>query len=260
MAINSFCHSGTLGDLLYSLPIVKHFGGGDFYLHLNQIGFITQFYYGSAPNPFHAGRMNMSDFNFMKSFMESQSYITKFDVLDPKTTEITHNLDKFRPAFVGHPGNYVDIYAEVFGIRDAETKETLRKTNWLTVPEPKTVIGRDVAINRTTRWTPPNLSHFWNDWKIEHKLEDRAFFLGLEEEYEKFKKDIGWNIPHQKTNSLLEVAQYLDGVEIFIGNQSMALALAIGLGVGEIWCEARRDMEITRNECFFPKQPGVFYF
>ena len=242
-------HSGTLGDLIYSLPIVKYLGGGEFYLHLDQVNFIGKFYYGSPPNPFHADRMNMKDFNFMKSFMEAQSYITKFDVLDPKTTEITHNLDKFRPAFVGHPGNYVDIYADTFNICDPEIKEMLRKTNWLTVPESKTVEGRDVAVNRTARWTPPVLSHFWKDWKTEHDIENRAFFLGLDDEYEQFKKDTGWDIPHQKTNTLLEVAQYIDGAEIFIGNQSMALALAIGLGVGEIWCEGRRDLPIEKNEC-----------
>ena len=35
--MNKFKHSGTLGDIIYSLPIVKYFGGGEFYLHLHQI-------------------------------------------------------------------------------------------------------------------------------------------------------------------------------------------------------------------------------
>ena len=115
MSTNTFKHSGTLGDLIYSLPLVKHFGGGKFYLHLNQVDWIGQHYYGAKPNPFHQGRMNAQDYEFMKSFMRAQDYIEDFLPLDPKATEITHNLDKFRPLFVGHPGNYVDIYAHAFG-------------------------------------------------------------------------------------------------------------------------------------------------
>ena len=255
----TFKHSGAFGDLLYALPLVKHFGGGDFYLHLDQINWIGQHYYGSPPVAFHQGRLNQKDFEFMKSFMEAQDYITKFSVLNPKTAEITHNLDKFRPFFVSHPGNYVDIYATAFGITDGTIKEELRQINWLTVPDPKKVEGRDIAINRTSRWIQKELNPIWQDWTSQ-SLYKRAFFLGLDQEYDAFKQATGWDIPHQKTNSMLEIAQYIDGAEIFIGNQSMALALAIGLGCGEIWCEARRDLPIERNECYFPMQPGMNYF
>jgi hypothetical protein len=94
-----FKHSGAVGDLIYSLPVVKHFGGGEFYLHLNQIDWIGKHYYGSAPNPFHQGRMTQTDFEYMQGFMEAQTYITKFATMK-SDTEITHNLDRFRPVFV----------------------------------------------------------------------------------------------------------------------------------------------------------------
>jgi hypothetical protein len=57
----------------------------------------------------------------------------------------------------------------------------------------------------------------------------------------------------------LDVANIIKGVGTFIGNQSVALSLAIGLGV-EFYCEARRDLPTERNECYFPKQPGGRYF
>jgi len=255
---NTFKHSGTIGDLIYSLPIVKHVGGGDFYLHLAQIDWITKHYYGSPPNPFHSGRMNLKDFDFMRDFMEAQSYIKNFAVLSEQTP-ITHNLDKFRPLFVGHPGNYVDIYAQAFGIDDEETKTSLRTTPWVTTPGTRTVEGRDVMIKRSQRWLPPQLSPGWKYWK-DNKFDQRSFFVGLDEEYQAFKQQIGWDIPHQKTNNLLEVAEYIKGSSAFIGNQSMALSVAIGIGHEEIWCEARRDLPMERNECFFPKQPGLRYF
>jgi hypothetical protein len=45
----------------------------------------------------------------------------------------------------------------------------------------------------------------------------------------------------------------------FIGNQSVSLSLAIGLGVN--WaCEARDDIPPERNECYFPNHPNGEYF
>jgi hypothetical protein len=256
--MNTFKHSGTTGDLIYSLPIVKHFGGGEFYLHLNQIDFLSQHFYGVNAPAFHAGRMNNVDYNFIKPLIEAQPYITKFAPLDSNAM-ITHNLDKFRPLFIKHPGNYVDVYATAFDVNDDATKEQLRKTPWLTVPSVLTVDSRDVVINRTLRWIPSTLSTLWNTWR-EKGVEQRAVFVGLPEEYDAFKKMVGWNIPYQPTKNLLEVAQYIAGSQGFIGNQSVALSIAIGLGHQGIWCEGRRDLPIERNECYFPLQQGLNYF
>lgn len=255
----SYKHSGMLGDLIYSLPIVKHLGGGNFYLHLAQAEWIGKYYYKSTINPFHAGRMNLQDFNFMKDFMLSQDYITSFEILDLKKHEITHNLDRFRPFFIGHPGNYVDIYAETFGITDDQTKENLRNSAWLTVPENIYMADRDVAINRSGRWVPETTSWLWKQWR-EEGIEERSFFVGLPEEHEKFCKEIGWIIPHRPVNTLLEMAQLIMGSKVFIGNQSVALSLAIGLGHQDIWCEGRRDLPIEKNECYFPERTGIHYF
>ena len=59
---------------------------------------------------------------------------------------------------------------------------------------------------------------------------------------------------------MLDLANVIAGADTFIGNQSSALALAIGLGVANIHCEARTDMPLTRNECYFPRMTNVAYF
>ena len=255
--MNKFKHSGAFGDLIYSLPIVKHFNGGEFYLHLNQIDWIGQHYYGSPPNPFHQGRMTQQDFEYMKSFMLAQSYITKFDIMR-QDTEITHNLDKFRLPFVGHPGNYIDIYSSVFGLNESAAL-TARSTAWLTVPEVRQIKNRPVVINRSLRWIPGSPGKQWNIWQQEG-MEDQAIFVGLPEEHAAFQKATKWTIPHISTNSMLEVAELIAGSEKYIGNQSQGLALAIGLGVKEINCEARVDMPLERNECYFPDMINIKYF
>lgn len=252
-------HSGTLGDLIYSLPIMKHFGEGEFYLHLNQVNWIGQYYYGSLPTPFHQGRMTQQDLEFMRSFMLAQDYVSKFDSLDPKTTEITHNLDNFRPLFVKHPGNYVDIYANAFGITDSSVQEKLRNEPWLTVPRPEPIEDRPYVINRTARWTSDQSLDAWTDLAAQG-ADEGGVFVGLEEEYHAFLKFTGWSkIIYRPTGSLLELAQIIAAADQFIGNQSLALSLAIGLGV-EWAAELRRDLPVERNECYFPNHPKGNYF
>ncbi len=255
--MKKFKHSGAAGDLIYSLAVMKHLGGGEFYLHLDQINWIGKHYYGSAPDPFHQGRMNQKDFDYMQSFMLAQNYIEDFKILD-RSVEITHNLDRFRPLFVGHPGNYVDIYSSAFGITDAETQTKIRTSPWLTVPNTKQIDSRTWVINRTERWIPRQPSIQWTKWR-EEGAEQKSIFVGLPKEYELFKKTIGWDIPYHQTTNQLELASIIAGSERFIGNQSQALALAIGLGV-QFYCESRQDLPIERNECYFPNQPGGNYF
>jgi len=256
--MNRFKHSGTMGDLIYSLPLVRHFGGGEFYLHLNQIDWIGEHYYGSKPLEFHRGRMTDQDREFMQSFMEHQDYIHSFEALDPKTTEITHNLDRFRTTFVHHPGNYVDIYAREFGILDTRVQEELRNTPWLRVARPRDLGARNLVVNRTARWCDPSSRDVWDQW-LSEGADQQSVFVGLPAEYEAFREFTGWDLPHLETPTLLDLAEVIAGAEQFIGNQSVALSLAIGLGTSWL-CEARRDLPLERNECYFPNHPRGSYF
>jgi hypothetical protein len=253
---NTFKHSGTTGDLIYSLPIVKHFGGGKFYLHLDQINYIGQYYYGSAPQGYHQGRMYQADYEYLKDFMEFQDYIDSFEVFDPNEG-ITHNLDRFRKPFVGHPGNYVDIYASVFGITDAEQQKSLRTTPWLTAPYDQKFKGK-VVVNHTGRWVPQQTSPQWEAWAAED-LDRNTLFIGLPNEFEAFVRNTGWRTDYLPCATLLEQATAINSCELFIGNQSAALSIAVGLGQ-HFWCEARKDLPKERNECYFPEQPRGHYF
>ncbi len=251
-----FKHSGALGDLVYGLAIAKHLGGGEFYLHLNQMDWIGQHYYGALPAPFHQGRMTPADFDYMRDFMLAQDYITLFDTVGPQT-EITHNLDRFRPLFVGHPTNYLDIYATAFGL-DPQERTKVNSRPWLTVPKPTEIPSRPVVINRTQRWIPQQASPAWDELRTQ--VEDQAVFVGLRHEYEAFKQALGWDqIVYYPTPTMLDLAQVIAGADCFIGNQSQAYALAVGLGVEEILCEVREDLPIDRNECYFPQMENIRY-
>lgn len=253
--MKKFKHSGAAGDLLYSLAIVRQLGGGQFYLHLNQMDWIGQHYYGSKPVPYHQGRMTVDDFNYLHDFMLAQDYIVSFDTLGP-STEITHNLDRFRPLFVGHPTNYLDIYANAFNLTP-EAQAQVNSTPWLRVAQPRPIPGRPIVINRTARWVPPSPGPVWGE--LRDTLESQAVFVGLATEYESFQQEMGLSIPHCPTATMNDLAEIIAGAETFIGNQSQALALAVGLGVEDIVCEARVDLPLERNECWFPRMQNIRY-
>ena len=253
-----FKHSGTLGDIIYGLALMKHLGGGEFYLHLNQVDWIAKHYYNSEPDPYHQGRMTKKDADFMSEFFLAQEYITKFDVLTP-STEITHNLDRFRPAFVGHPTNYINIYCSAFGITDPEIQKQVSQGPWLTVPKPIQVEGKTFVINRTPRgWAGKECHPVWTRW-LEEEVDQKSIFVGLESEHTAFEQLTGWKLDHYPTKNMLELAQVIAGCEQFVGNQSVALSLAQGLGVPYAF-EARTDLPIERNESYYPNHSHGEYF
>jgi len=257
MKTKTFKHSGTLGDIIYSLAVMKYQGGGEFYLHMNNIDHISNHYYGRSPIPFHQGRMNDQDFSFMKRFFESQEYITRFDRYRPGI-EITNDLDAFRKEFVRHPGNYVDINCQAHGITDPELQKQIRTRPWLTVSTPKVLPGKQYVINRTSRWIPMEHNTSW-DALADNGVPEQAIFVGLPAEHEQFQKNLGWKIDYYPVNDMLELAELIAGAKMFLGNQSVALSIAIGLGI-PYGCEQRRDLPKERNECYFPNQPNSLYF
>jgi len=251
-----FKHSGAFGDLIYSLPTVKHFGGGEFYLHLNQIDWIGKHYYGSSPDPFHQGRMTEKDYDFMYDFMMEQDYIDKFDTLDVKYTEITHDLDRFRRLFVGHPTNYIDIYNATFNIYE-DARQRVNTEPWLTVHRPHEFTNPTCVINRSARWSHPDSLAGWTALREQH---EDAVFVGLPSEHTSFCEFTGWDVDYVETTTMLELAQIIAGAQAFAGNQSQCYALAVGLGVAKIDLETRRDMPLERNECYFPQRTHIKYF
>lgn len=257
MTTKTFKHSGTLGDIIYSLAVMRYQGGGEFYLHMNNIDHISKHYYGHSPIPFHQGRMNERDFEFMRGFFESQTYITKFSKYSPDI-KITNDLDAFRKEFVNHPGNYVDVNCAAHGITDPVTQREIRTNPWLTVPNPKVITGKQYIINRTSRWLPPRHNTSW-DSLADNGIPEQALFVGLPEEHQQFQNLLGWKVDYYPVTDMLDLAELIAGCKMFLGNQSVALSLAIGLGV-PYGCEERRDLPRERNECYFPDQPNSLYF
>jgi hypothetical protein len=262
MTQRRFKHSGTWGDVIYSLSLMRYLGGGEFYLHLNQVDWITKYYYGNSSDPYHQGRMTANDLEWARDFLEQQQYITKVAALDPQTTEITDNLDNFRPLFVGHPANYITVNFWSRNIRDPEIIDRVSREPWLTVNNAKPWDSRPWVVNRSARgFTGPRPHPHWYELR-EQGLESRAIFVGLKSEYEEFCRELKISIPHAESSTMGQLAQWIGAAELFLGNQSLALSLAQGLGV-KYQFEPRIDLPLERNESYIAQHgrstvfPGV---
>ena len=100
---------------------------------------------------------------------------------------------------------------------------------WLRVDP---VHKHDVIINRSPRY---------NETYFDYTLlkEQDCGFIGLKEEYDEFIKRYGF-AHHVKIDNALDVAKYIAGSKLFVGNQSSCKAIAEGL-------KHPRLVEISKN-------------
>ena len=115
-------HSGTLGDLIYSLAIVKKMAQNDVYykVAINNIeNCVAQ--YGYRPDevaPEHRGRFTIKDYEWLRPLLKRQSYIQEVGTWTQGTPEPDVDLDKFRGTlFRGFEGNYVQAYHLAFNLQ-----------------------------------------------------------------------------------------------------------------------------------------------
>jgi hypothetical protein len=265
MSLPSFLHAGTFGDTIYSLNIIKLLGGGDLFIQLHGMNEVAWNAFRNINAGAHAGRYTKTDLEFMFPLLEHQRYIHKLDVW--RNEPVTHNLTKhykYTTGPAGWQGNQTECYAMVCGLDINQHKRALLTDPWLDPVDPIKIHGKPIVINRTNRYLqgrdPENPT--WSEW-ISNGLNDTAVFVGTPEEHENFNKQFNANVDYQPVSDMLELARIIQGAEMFIGNQSMPLALAIGLGK-TFWCESRQDWGAFTTphgfgDVWFPRANG-FYF
>jgi len=256
--MTTFSHSGTFGDIIYSLNIAKKLGGGDFYLRLNNIDNMAKKVFGPNANAGdHSGEMTERQFHSLTSFMMSQDYVKSWNIWNGEP--IDYALEDCGPEIVKQQGNYTFAYARALGFKPEEDFNYYMLQPWLTVKNPIKIPGKPIVINRVNR-------HLYgcdpeaNNWKalFNRGLGSVAVFVGHKSEHAWFENFFKVKVQHYETYDVLECARVIAGCEQFVGSQSMCLSLAIGLGKTFL-CECRKDLQPFQNECYFVR-PNAHYF
>lgn len=262
----NFTTMGTFGDTVYSLCLVKMLGGGNMYVKLDALDDFAKNVIGWPNAGGASGRYTLEDYENIKPLLEAQDYLDSVDIWSGQQDDCTELLDHWKMHLIkGWQGNQTECYALTLDmdIHDPTVRKQLLHDPWLTPVTPIKVPGKSIIVNRTPRYLYGPASEEWQGW-IAEGLSDSGLFVGTPQEHADFEKTFNIKIQYQKTENLLELAQYIQGSEMFIGNQSVALSIAIGLGK-TYWCEIRKDFENTRTphggygDTWFPRVNG-FYF
>jgi hypothetical protein len=252
---NTFRHSGTLGDLIYSLSIVKKMPPGRFLVALNNIeSCVAQ--YGYRPDevdPAHRGRFTEQDYAWLQPLLKRQSYIDSVATWSQGDAEPTVDLDRFRGTlFRGFEGNYVEAYHRAFNLPFAMQDYD---TAWL---EADPVRVKPIVVSRTHRYRCPNGNAVWQSMVADADLVNNGIFIGTSAEHEDFVQVTGVAIPYYSVDNFLELANVVAGAELVMANQNFVYSLAMGLGVSTV-LETIKIKPLKQNECFFPRTTCQYF-
>ena len=251
---NTFSQSGNLGDLIYSLAVIKKMGGGDLFVKLHNVPNIIRKYNNGPVAPEYQGRLSEADYGWLEPLLLAQEYIHN---VKPYTDEnITVDLDDFRGVL--HKtvkGNFLKALYTTHNI--PFTEQDLIES-WLTVPEPQPVAK--FVVSRSHRWRSllPNVNEIWKELIINNNLSEEGIFIGNIKEHADFESTFGISIKHHMCKDFLELAQVISGAQAFFGNQSFPYSVAQGLGKTTI-LESFTIRPLPVNECFFDRS-DCYYF
>lgn len=146
--------------------------------------------------------------------------------------DMLHNLLMLQPNLEvrhGYEGLSLDSYRKINDNKKHLAQCHLEAINvsydltrpWLFNIEP--VTESEIVVNRTRHYHDKKEI----DWRMFEEYADKTLFIGLEDEFAVFKKRFAPNVKlYKKCKDALEMAQIIKGSKLFVGNQSLAFALA----------------------------------
>ena len=205
-------HSGNAGDLIYSLPAMRKASEikgqkVHLYLHINVAA-----KYGSLSHPMGNVQMNRKMAEMLVPLLMSTDFIGKCEITE-EAQQVDYNFDLFRKFhnYTGHISQwYFHTYPELTCDLSVPVNFDLTPGN----------VAFDIVLNRTSRYHNPTF-----DYSILKPYQDRITFVGLPDEYRVISAKLP-NIKHYPVDDFYQLAQVIQSCNLFIGNQSMAFAIA----------------------------------
>ncbi|MDV6168069.1 hypothetical protein R1T16_06505 [Flavobacterium sp. DG1-102-2] len=210
----NFKHSGHLGDIVYSFPVIKELAkthACNLYI-ASDIPIHVKNYY---KHPAGKVMLNSKLISKLLPLLKKQEYLSTAAVWGGQ--EIDIDLDLFRDLPVDFSFLSHRWYFHIVGIQPD------LNIPYLEVDE-HPVIKDKVVIVRSFR-----ARNYFVDYSFLAKY-DNLLFIGIQEEYEDLKAVVP-NLEFYDVKDFYEMAQIIKSSRFFLGNQSFAYAVADGLKV-----------------------------
>lgn len=200
-------HSGKLGDIIYSIPVLREIGVKRLFLNSHE---------RRTMEPVMDGRLMVQMANFLnQSCPWLQTTIWNNEKFD-------YDLDRFRLYAEADPTTHlVQCHRMAVGYPDDLQFDT---SPWLKV---KPARIRPVIIHASMR----NQGDGTFDWKALAPHTAYCAFVGMFAELHWFYRKTGLAVIWVMPLSISEFAKYIAGASAFVGNQSFGLAIAEALDV-----------------------------
>ena len=224
-----FFHSGDLGDVIYALPSMREMGGGEVYLN---------------SRPWTAA-MTSERAGVLRPLLEAQPYVGRVTHGDAPPGSV--DFSTFRRGGLLYGVSLGELQS-----RWVAAKATF--SPWLSAAKSPESAGR-IVCHRSPRYHNPYFR--WDE--IGKKFGGRLLLVGMPQEVEALRGQLGFGAEHAPTKDYLALASLIAGADLFIGNQSSPMALAIGLGVPFVQetCLWTPDCLYIRTGCHYCYDGGI---
>jgi len=189
-----YVHNGAMGDIIYSIPAVIAKGAGIYYI---------------TKKPMEL---------FLSPLLEIQKCVLQVKSGFPDVPYI--NLCNYRKVANRAiqqkiPKHLAESHLEAIGVKFDISQ------SWLENIESKSIFP--IVVNRSLR--------YWGslNWSLLKSMEKEIGFIGLKKEFQWFVSETRINPGYIKVTNALEMTQAISGSKLFIGNQSLAFAIAEAL-------------------------------
>lgn len=212
----NFLHSGHLGDIIYSLPVIQELSKTHSCSLFIQVNRPIDIVYHNHP----AGNVFLTEKIVDKLFplLQKQTYLKEVKKYDSEDIHI--NLDEFRNLPLDLKFLTTRWYSQFTGVFPNLTEPFLQV-------EEHPFLKNRIVVLRSFRWRNNFISY-----RFLSQYPD-VLFIGLRNEYEAFIEDVPTAVYHDPSD-FLEMAQIIQSCRFFIGNQSFAFSLAEALKVPRI--------------------------
>ena len=216
-----FKHSGNLGDIIYSLASIKYIceaydAKATLYLHLDQKSTFTD-----KTHPVGNVMLNRKMAEMAIPLLISQPYIHAIELLEKnEKVVVDYDLDLFREDYKNLSGGNIQTWIQR---SYPELRPNLREPSLFVMPKETD----SIIINRSTRYNNPLIDYTILEGK------GNLIFVGVPDEY-KLMRAIIPSLEYLEVKDFLELAQWIAGCRLFVGNQSMPFAIAESLKVHRV--------------------------
>lgn len=228
-----FLHTGTVGDVLYSIPAIRAMGGGKVILAYNDPMPID-----IVGHPWGKVSLTEKACVALKELFDYQDCVSSCEVIDAKDADRADciYLNSWRDNVTLYFGNsplperYFIIHSIYYDMTMPWMKapQLIDTIKGLTSDQIEAVLHDPVVINFTNRYRNSHIDH-----SVLGEIENLVF-VGLNDEYNSFVAKYRIECCHILASGFAQMASIISKSKAFIGNASCAWVMADALKIPRI--------------------------